>query len=54
MGYDKTGFLVTFKDGRSYEGRYDLNRENYAGHGDSPTLKEHIVAVQQYAQGVRK
>jgi len=28
-GYDKHGFRVTWKDGQTYDGRYDLNEEYY-------------------------
>jgi hypothetical protein len=48
MGYDKVGFNVTFKDGKVHKGRYDLNKANYRGYADAPTLEKHILAFRKY------
>lgn len=46
-GYNKTGFKVMFENGDVYEGRYDLNKANFRGYADSPTLEQHMVEVQK-------
>jgi len=48
QGYDKVGFKITFVNGDKYDGRYDLNKANYKGYADQPTLEEHIIAIQKY------
>jgi len=35
LGYYKTDFVITYKDGETYQGRFDIG-------SDAPTLKEHI------------
>jgi hypothetical protein len=47
-GYHKVGFEVMFKSGDTYKGRYDLNKANYRGYADSPTLEKHILAFRKY------
>ena len=36
QGYDKCGFTITFENGETYEGRYDLNR------GTIHSLQQHV------------
>jgi hypothetical protein len=38
LGYYKTDFILTFEDGETYEGRYDVG-------DDESTLGDHIVAI---------
>jgi hypothetical protein len=52
-GYHKCDFKVTFVDGETYEGRYDLSRNR--ADQDAPTLKEHILRhVRFYAGAYRE
>jgi len=46
-GYHKIGFEVAFGNGDVYKGRYDLNKANFQGYADSPTLEQHMVEVQK-------
>jgi hypothetical protein len=55
-GYDKTAFRVTWEDGETYEGRYDLHhaechQENPNGQID---LGDHMRAFLEFYAGVRK
>lgn len=36
LGYYKTDFVITYKDGETYQGRFDIG-------ADAPTLREHIL-----------
>lgn len=53
LGYDKTGFRITWEDGHTYEGRYDLHRydqkqENPNGFCD---LADHVRAFVKFHTG---
>jgi hypothetical protein len=47
-GYDKTDFKITYADGETYEGRFDLERE-HAGRHDP--LGEHVRTFLQFYAG---
>jgi hypothetical protein len=49
-GYDKCDFRVTFADGETYEGRYDLQRD-LAGEGP---LSKHIRDFMLFCAGQRR
>lgn len=44
LGYYKTDFVVTWADGNTYEGRYDIG-------DDAPTLEQHIIDHLTYFVG---
>ncbi len=48
-GYDKTKFVVTFADGHTYGGRYDIACN---GH-DGTTLEQHILSHATFYTGMR-
>ena len=50
-GYLKTDFRVTWADGETYEGRYDLH-ENGLG-DDNQTLAQHIISFLSFYAGLR-
>jgi hypothetical protein len=51
-GYHKCDFKVTFEDGQTYEGRYDLSRNR--ADQDAPTLADHIARHLSFYAGAHK
>ncbi len=55
--YDKTDFWLDLGQGDGlddYQGRYDLAKDNALGHGDSPTLRDHVLEHVAYIAGLFK
>jgi hypothetical protein len=47
LGYYKTDFVITYEDGFTYSGRYDIG-------ADSPTLEGHVIDHLRYHGDVTK
>lgn len=50
-GYDKCDFIITWEDGETYEGRFDLTREDRRR---SDLLEKHVWESLTFSAGVRK
>lgn len=50
-GYDKVDFIVTFDDGETYEGRFDMTR---ADRFEEQLLQRHMWESLTFSAGVRK
>lgn len=48
--YDKTKFIITFADGQTYEGRYDVTNQDMFN-GD---LSKHVIDFAKYSAGIEK
>lgn len=49
-GYDKHDFIITFQDGETYEGRYDLKHHTV----EWPNLKRHVVSFVKFMAGLHQ
>ena len=48
LGYHKTDFVLTYEDGETYKGRYDIKRNDYI------SLEEHVQSFCECYGGVKK
>jgi hypothetical protein len=48
-GYDKCDFILIFKDGYQYKGRFDLQKQHETG---NELLKEHVESLQKHHAGM--
>lgn len=49
-GYDKHDFTITWEDGETYEGRYDLKHYSI----EWPNLKRHVEGFARFMAGLRR
>lgn len=47
-GYDKTDFILTYADGYTYKGRYDISPDN------TDTLQQHVKSFCECYGGIKK